>query len=117
MRASAQRPLFHVVGFSGHRHILDSTAAAQAARAALEVLRHEGTGEWIALSSVAAGADILFAREALALDLAWHAMLICRGDLWLQSPRLSDRVQRHPNEAKPTSRVEGNGANILVGRG
>lgn len=114
MRASAQRPLFHVVGFSGHRHILDSTAAA---RAALEALRHEGTGEWIALSSVAAGADILFAREALALDLAWHAMLIRRGDLWLQSPRLSDRVQRHPNEAKPTSRVEGNGANILVGRG
>lgn len=80
MRASAQRPLFHVVGFSGHRPILDSTAAAQAARAALEALRHEGTGEWIALSSVAAGADILFAREALALDLAWHAMLICRGE-------------------------------------
>ena len=44
-------------------------------RTALEALRREGYGEWIALSSVAAGADVLFAQQALALDLAWHALL------------------------------------------
>ncbi len=75
MRASAQLPLFPVVGFSGRRHVHDSTAAVQAVRAALGALRREGTGEWIALSSVAAGADVLFAQEALAMHLAWHALL------------------------------------------
>ena len=75
MSAPAQLPLFHVVGFSGHRQIHDSAGAAQAVRCALEAVRREGTGEWIALSSVAAGADTIFARQALAQDLAWHVVL------------------------------------------
>ncbi len=73
MSTSAPLPLYHVVGFSGHRQINHS--AAPAVRAALEILRREGPGEWIALSSAAAGADTLFAQQALTLGLAWHVML------------------------------------------
>src|ERR1019366_10046376 len=68
-------PLFHVVGFSGHRQVERPAEAGGSIRSALGALRAEGFGEWIALSSVAAGADSLFAHQALDLGLAWHALL------------------------------------------
>jgi hypothetical protein len=75
MRDSPHLPLFHVVGFSGHRLVERPAEAGDAIKAVIESLRGEGSGEWIALSSVAAGADSLFARQALGLGLAWHALL------------------------------------------
>jgi hypothetical protein len=75
MSEPTQLPLFHVVGFSGHRQIEREIETAAAVQAVLEALRAEGPGEWIALSSVAAGGDTLFAQEALRLGLAWHAVL------------------------------------------
>ncbi len=71
----SQLPLFHVVGFSGHRQLSDPEKAAPAIRAALEMLQREAPGEWIALSSIAIGSDQLFVRESLALGLSWHAIL------------------------------------------
>ena len=68
-------PLFHVVGFTGHRHLDDSDAAAAAIGAALASLRRESPGEWIALSSIAKGSDQLFVREARAAGMSWHAIL------------------------------------------
>lgn len=68
-------PLFHVVGFSGHRQLPDATATATAIRSALALLQREAAGEWLALSSVALGSDQIFAREAMALGLSWHAIL------------------------------------------
>jgi hypothetical protein len=68
-------PNFHVVGFTGHRHLKDADAAARAIRDALEDLRREVPGEWIALSSIAGGSDQLFVRQARALGLTWHAIL------------------------------------------
>jgi hypothetical protein len=44
MSAAAAIPLFHVVGFSGHRRISDPQAAGQAIREALESLRAEVAG-------------------------------------------------------------------------
>lgn len=68
-------PLFHVVGFTGHRQLADPEGAANAIRAALAFLVREVPGEWIALSSVARGSDQLFVREARAAGLSWHAIL------------------------------------------
>jgi hypothetical protein len=68
-------PMFHVVGFSGHRQLDDPAAAAHAIAAALSGLRAEGTGEWIGLSSVATGSDQLFVQQLLALGMSWHAIL------------------------------------------
>lgn len=75
MSAPAALPFFHVVGFSGHRAVTDPAAAARAIAEALEGLRGEGTGEWLALSSLAAGADQIFIQEARRLGLSWHAIL------------------------------------------
>lgn len=71
----SQLPLFHVVGFTGHRQLADPAGAAQAIQAALRQLGQDFPGQWLALSSVAAGSDQLFVREARALGLAWHAIL------------------------------------------
>jgi SMODS and SLOG-associating 2TM effector domain 1 len=72
---AAQLPLFHVVGFSGHRQVRDAAAVTEAIRETLTALRREGPGEWIGLSSVAVGSDTVFVREALRSGVAWHAIL------------------------------------------
>ena len=72
---SSQLPLFHVVGFSGHRQVQDTPGVAKAITAELETLRRETSGEWIALSSVAEGGDQIFVREARTFGLSWHAIL------------------------------------------
>jgi hypothetical protein len=68
-------PQFHVVGFTGHRHLTDPAGAAAAIRGALDALRREVPGEWIALSSIAGGSDQLFVQQARDSGLAWHAIL------------------------------------------
>jgi hypothetical protein len=75
MSASSPLPLFHVVGFTGHRQLADVGRISGAVVAALTALRNEGPGEWIALSSVAVGSDLVFTRQALGLGLAWHCVL------------------------------------------
>ncbi len=75
MSASSELPLFHVVGFSGHRQLENSAAVAAALKLALESLCRETKGEWVALSSVAMGGDQLFVAQARALGLSWYAIL------------------------------------------
>jgi hypothetical protein len=75
LTASAHLPQFHVIGFTGHRRLEDGPGVAGAIREAIALLRREAPGEWIALSSAAAGSDILFAREALAQGCAWQVVL------------------------------------------
>ena len=70
-----QLPLFHVIGFSGHRQLSDKPGVAAAIRSTLETLRREAPGKWIALSSAAAGADLLFVRSAMELGMGWEALL------------------------------------------
>lgn len=75
MPASDQLPVFHVIGFTGHRAVADPAGIERAVREVLAQLKAEAGVEWLALSSVAAGGDILFARAALALGLGWEAVL------------------------------------------
>lgn len=75
MSVSDQLPVFHVVGFTGHRQLQDASAVEAALREILSGLRREPGVEWLALSSVAAGSDIVFARSALALGFGWEAVL------------------------------------------
>lgn len=72
---TSQLPLFHVVGFSGHRQLSDPAGVALAVSRELELLRLEAKGEWVALSSVATGADQLFVTEARSIGLSWHTIL------------------------------------------
>jgi len=75
MSESSELPLFHVVGFSGHRNIENPAGVARAIITALEMLRKEVRGEWLALSSVADGSDQMFVAEARSLGFSWHAIL------------------------------------------
>jgi len=75
MSTPSEIPLFHVVGFSGHRQIIDPDGLAKAIAAALESLRQRAQGEWLGLSSVAEGGDQLFIAQVRALGLSWHAVL------------------------------------------
>lgn len=75
MSGDSTLPLFRVVGFSGHRQLADPAAAASAITAALAELRQELPGDWIGLSSVAMGGDLLFVEQVLSLGLSWHAIL------------------------------------------
>ena len=58
----SQLPLFHIVGFTGHRHVESPELIAKAIDSALQFLQ-QTPGEWVALASVAEGCDQLF-REA-----------------------------------------------------
>ena len=73
--ASSEIPLFHVVGFSGHRHIGDSASLGKVLASEMGSLRSRAAGEWIALSSIAEGGDRIFVRSAKGLGMAWHAIL------------------------------------------
>lgn len=75
MAETDQLPIFHVIGFSGHRRVTDGVGIERALRAVLDELRAGSGVEWLALSSVAAGSDMMFARTALALGLGWEAIL------------------------------------------
>jgi hypothetical protein len=68
-------PVFRIVGFSGHRQLADMIGPARAIMAAVTELRREAPGDWIGLSSVAAGSDQLFVQQVLDQGLSWHAIL------------------------------------------
>ena len=70
-----QLPVFHVVGFTGHRQLRDPAAVERVMHDVLTGLRAEEGVEWLALSSIAEGADMVFARLALRLGLGWEAVL------------------------------------------
>lgn len=73
--AVGKLPQFHVVGFTGHRHLADPAGALRAIRGALDALHREIPGEWVALSSIAGGSDQLFVQQVRAIGLSWHAIL------------------------------------------
>jgi hypothetical protein len=69
-------PLFKFVGFTGHRHLAQPELIQRRVAEALQQLTARYSGvEWIAVSSIAEGADLLFVQTALAQRLAWHAIL------------------------------------------
>jgi hypothetical protein len=75
MPAESEIPLFHVVGFSGHRQIANPEGLAWAIAGALLSLRNQAKGEWLSLSSVAEGGDQLFVEQVRGLGMSWHAIL------------------------------------------
>lgn len=71
----SQLPLYHIVGFTGHRHVSAPAIIALAIDSAIELLQQRTSGAWVALSSLAQGSDQLFVQQALRRGLTWHAIL------------------------------------------
>jgi hypothetical protein len=112
---ASQLPLFHVVGFSGHRQLADPRGVGQAITLVLEELRKDAPGEWIALSSAAAGADILFVQAALDQKLGWEACLPLpivdferdfSHEEWLEVAALLNQAEHTEIAAEPGTREE-----------
>jgi len=115
MSVTGELPLFHVVGFTGHRHLADETGVASGITSILQQLQSEAPGEWIAQSSAAEGADLLFVRAALQLGLGWEAVLPLpladfaqdfSPERWAEIRKLIDRAERLEVAAEPGSRDE-----------
>ena len=62
------------IGFTGHRHLKNPAAVAAALKSELAALRKAGS-EIIAISSIAIGADTLFAEEVLRAGIKWIVIL------------------------------------------
>jgi len=73
--SGSQLPLFHIVGFTGHRQVAQPALIAEAIAEALQFIQQHSSGEWVALASVAQGSDQLFVRAALDRGMSWHAIL------------------------------------------
>jgi hypothetical protein len=67
-------PLVRIIGFAGHRHLQNPDAVSKALRAELTSLQKK-EGELIAMSSIASGADTLFAEEVLRAGIKWIVLL------------------------------------------
>ncbi|WP_221032704.1 hypothetical protein [Actomonas aquatica] len=73
--SASSLPLFHMVGFTGHRFVVDDAMIAMAIGRELEALNELSAGDWNAISSAAEGTDQMFAREAMERGMAWSAVL------------------------------------------
>ena len=113
--AASQLPFFHVVGFTGHRQLADAGGATKLIGEALKELQREAPGEWIAMSSAAAGADLIFVRAALDLGLGWEAVLPLpladferdfSAEEWRDVKTLLNRAEHLEVAAEPGSREE-----------
>jgi hypothetical protein len=115
MSQTPELPLFHVVGFTGHRQLLDPAGASEAIRSVLAELQREAPGEWIAQSSVAAGGDQIFVCAALEMKLGWEALLPLplvdfqrdfTSDEWRDVEALLECAEHTEVVAEPGSREE-----------
>jgi hypothetical protein len=68
-------PPIWVIGFTGHRHLPDSEKVGRALRSVVESLRAEVSGKLFGYSSIAIGADTIFAETCIALGIPWIALL------------------------------------------
>src|SRR5439155_16794451 len=71
---SALPPIW-VIGFTGHRHLPDGEKVGRALRSVIESLRAQISGKLIGYSSIAIGADTLFAETCIGLGIPWIALL------------------------------------------
>lgn len=104
------------VGLSGHRHLANPEEVSKLLSEILSSLREEVCGDVLAgVSSIAIGADTLFARALLSLSLPWRALLPSpvsefRGDFaeeeWKTAQELLNRAVEVDVRATPSVKNE-----------
>jgi hypothetical protein len=72
---SLSRPGPCVVGFTGHRRLPNEKAIAQVLREVIAALQQDAGRDLVGRSSIASGADTLFAEVCLASNMKWIALL------------------------------------------
>jgi hypothetical protein len=82
-KTEGKLPGVRIIGFTGHRHLQNPEAVASALQAELAALRKAG-GELTAISSIAIGADTVFAREVIRAGIEWIVILPMPRELFRQ---------------------------------
>lgn len=100
---SLSRPESCVVGFTGHRRVKNEKQIAQVLGEVIASLQQDGGRDLIGRSSIASGADTLFAEACLASNMKWIALLpfpeaefkkdFSEAD-WKRARALLDRAER-----------------------
>ena len=80
-----------MVGFTGHRELRDPARIKVALRQVLQELKQKCDGRLLTFSSIANGADALFADESIALKLPWKAVLPFPKKFYLESVAEEER--------------------------
>jgi hypothetical protein len=92
-----------VVGFTGHRRVKNEKALAEVLLKVIASLQQEADRALIGRSSIASGADTLFAEACLASNMKWIALLpFPEGEFkkdfseadWTRAKGLLDRAER-----------------------
>ena len=129
---SNSRPGIFVVGFTGHRRVKHEQALAQALREVIATLQRDVGRDLVGRSSIASGADTLFAEACLASNLKWIAQLpfpeaefkkdFSEAD-WKRAKALLDRAERIEISSERAERPRGyldcglatvDGADVMV---
>ena len=105
-----------LVGFTGHRRVANEEKVAQVLREVITSLQREGRGDLVARSSIASGADTIFAEACLAANLKWIALLpfpeaefkkdFSAAD-WQRARALLDRAERIETLSESAERPRG----------
>jgi hypothetical protein len=116
-------PSVRIVGFTGHRRIHHADTIAGALRSELAALQKLG-GELIAISSIAVGADTIFAEEVIRAGIKWIVILpmareLFRDDFtpeeWTRAERLiaqAAEVRTLRGKERPQVYVDGGKATV-----
>jgi len=113
---SLSRPGPCVVGFTGHRRIENENKIAQVLRGVIASLQKEVGRDLIGRSSIASGADTLFAEACLAANMKWIAQLPFpeaefKNDFsetdWKRARALLDRAERIQVSSESPERPRG----------
>jgi hypothetical protein len=121
-----------VIGFTGHRRIENEEKVAQVLRETIASLRQELGDEIVGRSSIASGADTLFAEACRAAKIPWIALLpfpeaefakdFTEGD-WKRAKALLDQAERVEVSSATAERPAGyldcglatvDGANLML---
>jgi len=85
---------YWVVGFSGNRHLEKPEAVREELQRALRDLHELASGQLVAISSAAIGADLLFVEETRLLDIPWIAVLPFPPDTFFNEKDFPDAAER-----------------------
>ena len=121
-----------ILGFTGHRRVENEEKVAQALQEVIAALQEDFGADMIGRSSVASGADTLFAEACLAANLKWVALLPFpeaefKKDFnavdWKRARAVLDRAERIETLSDTAERPEGylhcglatvDGADVMV---
>ena len=90
-----------IVGLTGHRELRDPARIKTAIYQVLQELKQKCGGRLLTFSSIASGADALFAEESIALQLPWKVVLPFSKEFYLKSVTDEERrvVSRYLEKA------------------